>query len=479
MKLQKRFMAYLYIEFLLCFIIIIAIKLNFFSSLYMLENMLGIIIIINYINYYFFAAKMQLEILSLSSYFITFMYLFNLGIPVCRLMNWIDSSGETFMNLRIYIMGITNYIGYLLYAFLLITFLQIGVLYYHSQKQEKRIPLYKNKIEYNYALIKCKNIGFFCILIGILPYILNEYIYIKDALRWGYQSVNSTNLSGTGIGLIGNLFLVGYIMILYAFQHNKKKFDCLFLILLFYQLFRMYITGDRSTGITLILVIIMIRNKFINKIKRSRIIKYGISGIFILFLLKIIETSRQLETFTLKNIIYFFSSNNIIGNTIFGFSNNVWSGMMVRYCMSQVPDYRLGLTYLAAIIGKPLSILNITDSVWQYAAFSNYINSPERDILISEIRSAMGGSFSGEIYFNFGWFGIIIIFFWGYLLAKISEVSLDGIYSNPTISAFLLYLSTLLIWWVRQYFTSVSWYSIFYGIVIFMLYHILSIKKRL
>ena len=153
--------------------------------------------------------------------------------------------------------------------------------------------------------------------------------------------------------------------------------------------------------------------------------------------------------------------------------------MMVRYCMSQVPDYRLGLTYLAAIIGKPLSILNITDSVWQYAAFSNYINSPERDILISEIRSAMGGSFSGEIYFNFGWFGIIIIFFWGYLLAKISEVSLDGIYSNPTISAFLLYLSTLLIWWVRQYFTSVSWYSIFYGIVIFMLYHILSIKKRL
>ena len=102
MKLQKRFMAYLYIEFLLCFIIIIAIKLNFFSSLYMLENMLGIIIIINYINYYFFAAKMQLEILSLSSYFITFMYLFNLGIPVCRLMNWIDSSGETFMNLRIY-----------------------------------------------------------------------------------------------------------------------------------------------------------------------------------------------------------------------------------------------------------------------------------------------------------------------------------------------------------------------------------------
>lgn len=479
MKVSKQLILYMYIEFILCFIFFIfsILVCKRFIFLYNAECVIGILVILNFILYYFLLLKIKIEILSLSSYFVTFMYLFNLGIPVCRLMNWVNSRGEEALNLRIYSMGIENYIGYLLYAFLLITMLQLGILYYYSKHRENTRTIYKTGSDYNSALIKCKKTGYICVFLGIIPYLINEFIYISDAFKWKYQSEYSTNMSGSGIGLIGNLFLLGYIMILYSNQNNKIRFDFMFCLLVIYQLFRMYITGDRSTGITLILVLIMIRNRFISRIKGRKLIKYSILGIVTLYFLKIIETIRQTKTFIPKNIFQILPLKNMIGNTFFDFSTNVWSGMMVRYCMRQNPDYRYGLTYIAAIIGKPLSILKITDTVWQYGAFSNYINSPERDHLISVIKNAMGGSFSGEIYFNFGWFGIIIVFWIGYILAMISKISIDGIHANPTVSAFLLYINSSIIWWTRQYFTSVSWHLVFYGLTIFILYHVINNKN--
>ena len=128
-------------------------------------------------------------------------------------------------------------------------------------------------------------------------------------------------------------------------------------------------------------------------------------------------------------------------------------GMMVFYSMHDT-YYRLGSTYIASIIGKPLSILNINNSVWESADFSNYILK-SRDSVISSVSSAMGGSFSGEVFFNFGYLGVLLMPLFGYYLAKFSTAcTLER--KNIVFSSYLLYIATLVIWWVRQYFPNIA-----------------------
>ena len=167
------------------------------------------------------------------------------------------------------------------------------------------------------------------------------------------------------------------------------------------------------------------------------------------------------------------SADRKAAQTVFEYGGNIWSGMMVYYCVPSSGSFRYGLTYLAAIIGKPLQILGITNEVWNFADFSVFLTQGNHGALINTLTQAMGGSFSGEVYFNFGWFSIVLIPIFGYYLAKFSH-SCFSKQNNPVLSGYLLYVATLVIWWVRQYFTSVSWQALFYGVFIFVLYSVLS-----
>lgn len=60
----------------------------------------------------FMLNRIKHEILSIASLFVVFMYLFNLGIPIARLLNWVDDTGERFLARRIYSMGNDTFIQY-------------------------------------------------------------------------------------------------------------------------------------------------------------------------------------------------------------------------------------------------------------------------------------------------------------------------------------------------------------------------------
>ena len=90
----------------------------------------------------------------------------------------------------------------------------------------------------------------------------------------------------------------------------------------------------------------------------------------------------------------------------------------------------------------------------------------------------MGGSFIGELWFNFGYFSIFIALFFGILLGKFSIAIFKKNKKNYSFfMPYFLYIATLVVWWVRQYFTTVAWSALFYGIVIFILHSIVKNKK--
>lgn len=184
----------------------------------------------------------------------------------------------------------------------------------------------------------------------------------------------------------------------------------------------MYITGDRSTGIALILVWILIRHKFVNPIQGKRAVLYLFLAYVGMLFIKIVEMTRTINSSSVDEAFAELMQTNMLAETVFEYGGNAWCGMMVYYSVPATGSFRCGLTYLAGIIGKPLSILGITNNVWNFADFSIFLKEPARGALINSLTSAMGGSFSGEWYFNFGWLGILIIPFFGYALAKFSDL---------------------------------------------------------
>lgn len=478
MTIKRNLALFILGEIMMCTIVTFIVAIgNLNYNIYTIEKIIGVFSTLNFALFFFQLKKNNRDYFSVSTLFVIFMYLFNLGLPISRLFGWIDDTGTRFMARRIYSMGADTFIDYMVYVYWLISMLQIGILYYYGKNTSFVVS--DERTDYNYLLKICRKIGSILVFIGIVPYFYNEYIYIHDSLIYGYQNTESaSNLSGTGIGLIGNLFMLGTMMWLFAFQKEKKVFDTLFCVLTIYQIFRMYFTGDRSTGIVLILIWLLVRHNFVAAIKGKKAILYAIVIYIAMIFIKMIEITRTFSNLKASEIFHELVQSNIIAETVFAYGGNVWSGIMVYYSVPSSGMFRYGLTYLAAIIGKPLSILKITDVVWQFADFSNFLQEDARGPVVANIRSAMGGSFSGEWYFNFGWIGIAIIPIFGFILAKFSDACVIKT-NNPVKSAFLLYVATMVIWWVRQYFSSVAWYTLFYGIVVCITYSLVRVHKKI
>lgn len=445
------------------------------------ERFIGLWALINIVSYFIYYHRASDEWISVANLFVVFLYLFNLGIPISRFLGWIDDSTEAFLSRRVYPMGYSLSIEYCVYCFLIISMLQVGIMYYmnHNIKTKEARDEYESDGEvYEYQLAVCVKIGKILMVLTAIPYIYQEYMYLKNSMIYGYQNPENTfSLAGTGIGLISGLFVVGIIMLLIGYQKRTKVFNWIFVIAFVYQIIRMLISGDRSTGLVLILVWLLIRQRYVKPITGKHIPIYLV-GIYVAMLgLKLIEMTRSINSASASEVLTELFQKNMLVETINEYGGNVWSGLMVFYSVPATGGFRYGLMYLAAIVGKPLSILGITNDVWYYADFSRFLNESGRGELISSLTGAMGGSFTGEWWFNFGWVGIILIPFFGYFLAKFSDACENRAY-NPVLSGYLLYVATMVIWWVRQYCTSVSWNAMVYGVVVLILYQIIMARKR-
>lgn len=436
-------------------------------ALFQAEKLIGILSILELFLFLTFTRKYAGGLFSVSTLFILFLHLFNLGVPFVRLLGWIDTEHQLTLLRKVYIMGQSTYLGFTFYSFVLISMLEVGILLYQGSRSVKEPELsildHKDK---EYAL----QTGITLMGIAFLPFIYSEIATLRNVTTFGYQNeANTFTLSGTGIGLFAGLFTLGYLLVLVSVATKPRTFNVLFFSMIGYQLLRMFISGDRSTGIILILICIYIRHRIFSPIKGLRAAVYAFIMYAMLIVIKVIELIRPAGGPSLTTAYHEVIQNNLISATINDYGNNVWSGMMVFFSVPQTGHFRYGLTYLAALVGKPLSILKVTDSVWHFADFSNFLKEPGRGALINQLTDSMGGSFTGEWYFNFGWFGLLLIPIFGYALAYFSQCC-DPRESKPILAGLNLYIATLVIWWVREYFPTVSWIAMVYALVVFLFY---------
>ncbi|WP_053584251.1 O-antigen polysaccharide polymerase Wzy [Lysinibacillus contaminans] len=350
-------------------------------------------------------------------------------------------------------------------------FLTLGMAIVLSKKKSHKTLLLEpddNKGLRN-QLYYTKNIGMILFLIGIIPMLYIDISKINLFLNGNYLDTFQVGAPGF-VYIIASFTDVGIMMLLLGNKDNKKKATLIFGIVIIYKGILMF-TGGRGEPILFLLSLFFIYFRFIRikKIKPKQfifnLILVYICGFVLTFISQIrmmsinnIETMMQL----MKKSFIDFSPFSVIaefGGTI------ITLGISMDF-FSSTGDFQYGSNYLVSLLNIFPNLGGVLDFTIPKTIYVN--NFPPF------LRTFLGGSYLGEIYYSFGilapFFVTIIGMVVGYVSLKIQDLFNQNRFILMSI---LLILFPNLLWWTRAYFVDMIrefvWTSVFI-MIFFMLF---------
>lgn len=302
-----------------------------------------------------------------------------------------------------------------------------------DHKKEKRMILY---------------LGILLFVITVVPSVLLQWKRLQVVWNGGIYS--QTRSVDNELGLfyfLTRFFPFSLVMIMLGIQDNKNKARIVYLIAVVYEAVCM-ISGNRSLQLiaiimyTFVYVSVISRTRLKFKTKAIILITAYVAAAAINVLMKV--RNFGLTQYDMSGLIVDAVKSNpllpVIGE--FGITQVTVSLVITNY-PAFVP-YKLGLSYLAGIFAW---VLPITGSQW-YKNATVFIYEFEFGSQLT-----LGGSYIGELFANFGWFGIVGAVFVGIFIGRICSRIFACIKSDNW-SEFvpLLVLFYFNLFWVRNFF---------------------------
>lgn len=437
--MKKNYIFILLLNVLLLVIFNVILRVNYNDEYTKWIEVFTIIIVLSMILTIVSFFKTKTSIISFSSIFIMLSYVFHLGQVL--LYGLVPGYNYSIGN---YIISGNNYIKEtLLFSFNIIQLLVLFILLFTNLN----LSVYKKKIRKQYSNNDIKKIGILICLITIPMRTIYNYKAFIVATTAGY--VESLNLGFSGVYIQLSLFyIIGFVAILMAYSSNKKIARKIFIIELLYQLFSM-LSGGRIYSVVGLLIIVYIYLERVERIDFKTILRYMVYGFVFLQLITVISDVRGTENMSIATIFFKFLSfeNNIVFSVLEEFGGTVYSVIKV---IEQVPariNYMFGSTYIQAIASVVPDMFDglIAEIVDNSKFTSNLTN-----------MSAYGGSYIGEVYYNFGYTGYLFTPVIAYYIYKLSS----GIKYNLTkrnyfnVILYIMPIYSSLIW-IRGYFTDI------------------------
>ena len=282
---------------------------------------------------------------------------------------------------------------------------------------------------------------FYCLLPFRLFYDARIMYY---ALNGNYAS--TFNISFTGEGIISSLASICTIAaMIYYLETSNKNDKYILIISVAYLLFNM-LSGGR--GHSLVAIISFLIVFFAKKKPKITIKKALIFIVLVYFLLVFVDLIYDLREVGFRAFIndlgaYLISAfkNNILFETIGSFGETIFTPYLVvqGYGKTLNPFFGEGfIKSLASIVPDAFSFLS---RINKEAVFTKMLNSD----------FALGGSFAGDLYYNFGSLYWLFAFIIGYFYSKFSYrfnfyVTTKQIGKSYKYLAFL----GLSMWWIRD-----------------------------
>jgi len=352
----------------------------------------------------------------------------------------------------------------LIFSLLCVTFLHFIVCIEkkNEDKQSREIITINQRNTYNKIVV----LGMAFTIIFFVPYFLNWKSSYHIISIYGYDAQYDLVLYGISsiFSKLSSFFPVGILTLLFVWgkkdEFNKnnyllKKIFLIFICLVYFA-FELSL-GQRTSIILFLLAFIFIRYKN-SKIPVKKIIIYCIIGIALMAFMRVINIVRSGEN------ISSYKSNNFVVDFVGDAGWNLMSLIEFTKLIPAKLQFSKGFSYVISLT-ELIPNLNFwsVHPAYEYGNISNVI------------RETLGFNFGfgctpvAEAYYNFGYFGFIIFYFWGKIISIIDEKYKSLRFVDNYFS--ILFIGILLKSCVRS-----SFFSVFRPFIIFILIPTFLIK---
>lgn len=294
-------------------------------------------------------------------------------------------------------------------------------------------------------------------IIIFLSFPIKLYIDINKIILFfegGYSLAYSFRLNGI-LTQFASFYYVGFILLILVFKNNKSISNTLTLFLLCYQCLSM-LTGNRGIQLINIVFTLLIYYKFIRRFTKYDFIFLVVTGYIGMSFISMMSVKR-LEGFDslaslIKNILSFNINPLYPILDEFGYTLHT---IVLEFRNSF--DFGFGKTYLYSLFTVFPNINDFLHYVTTNACFVTSLNYPH-----------IGGTYIGELYYNFGIFAPLFGTAIGLVVGYVSKMLEKYINNNRLLEASCLILpSVSILWWVRNYFKDMP-REFIWGILFFL-----------
>lgn len=322
----------------------------------------------------------------------------------------------------------------------------------------------KEKATYNdEVVLQGKNTGLKLIVL-LFPFrFILDAIQIVASLIGGYAATfEAASFLPGPVSSLGNMWYACLPLLYLELHSNKAKRNFLIIILSYLAL--TMVTGNRGhqmVSIVSLFVVMLLEKKTVS---RGALLKYAIIAIFGMYFIDIIFDLRQvgLNEFLKDYAITTeeTSKSNIILETLGTFGETIYTPFLVIEGYGQSFSPFFGECFIKSIASIVPDVTGAFKDINNEAIFAKMLGT----------ESAIGGSFAGEMYYNFGRLYPLFSFLIGFLFFSVSDkISKDiklGKYYELLI---ILPFAVLFVWWIRDSIGNMTRQVVWIAILVYLI----------
>ena len=351
--------------------------------------------------------------------------------------------------------------------------LHLGVLVYKilGKNNEKK----KIYIEEGLQLKVIKKLGYFLLIISVIPAFYDFFSRLNGAMVLGYDGLVETTTYGlySVLSKLVPFFKIALFCLMIAYKNEKNiaKFILVFGVT-FYGIQMLF--GNRGIPLITVITMIWLYNIAIKRIDKKIFISLLIAIIPITAIITVIRDYRTQSgmsewIFNMGALVQErMIENNPVFETMYEMGTAIYPTSFSIDTVPEKVDYQYGKSYVLSVFS--IAAINTSNEKNNLAYEMNVAAQ------MTELSgSTFGGSYIEEAYANFGWLSPIFIFFIGIMFEILNKrINKEKIFINLVLIAYFL---NPLLWTIRNVMVTLPREFVWYMLPTYILYKLFYNSK--